>query len=279
MARITPVTEDHYARTLTGSAVVSRTRLGGWGAMNAGVPALETFTDNGRLWWKYTVSSTTLELFRRPTMQAADRVAYDDGVADGKADLVQDISSGITGSCDIDEGTPGVNPTADATGDLILSYASEADLLSEYADVVGYLDSDSQWYDQDARFEALLKAAKRELDESILARGREFLADAVRHDPTNSAYARLLNADRATFRRTLLASLDPRQFATVHAIWCAYKLESHRVGEHAERAEIAQWHMDRATRLLQGLSIELDVDADGTPDVTSRTVDRTLKRT
>jgi len=263
MGRTTNIAEDHHARTLTGSAVVSRIKLTGWGAVTAGVTALETFTDRGRLWWKYTVSSTTLELFRRPTMLSGDRVAYADDVADGKATLVQDTSSGFSGTCDIDDGDAddaGVNPTADATGDLIVSYADENDLLNEYADVAGYLDDDSKFYAQGTRFEALLRAAKRELDEMLV----EKLLDDLDRDDAG--------------RRKLAAISDPKQLATVHALWCCYKLDAHRVGEHPTRADVSQWHFDRANKLLRGMRLAIDDEADGVIDVERRTVDRTLNR-
>lgn len=241
--------------------MLSRIVLAGWGAVASGVPALETFTDRGRLWWKFTASTNELEFFRRPDMLAGDRVAYTDTAASsGKATLVEDTSSGLSGTCDIDEGTAGTNPTADATGDLIVSYAHENDILDEFANADGFLDSNSKWYNQGTRFEALLRSAKRELDEALT----EKLLEDLDRDSKG--------------RRILAAIADPRQLAGVHALWCAYKLDAHRAGNDRERADMAQWHLDRAQKMLRSMRIALDDDADGDVDVERRTVDRTLKR-
>lgn len=279
MARTPHIAEDYSARTLTGSAVLSRIALTGWGAMSSGVPAAETFTDRGRLWWKYTVSTTTLEFFRRPNMLAGDRVAYDDGVADGKAELVQDTSSGFSGSCDIDEGTAGANPAADATGDLIISYAHEGDLLSEFAGIEGFLDANSKVYGQGTRFEFWLRAAKRELDEALARLLLDDLGDHLTQAQQTAITTLLGGISRDAKGRRLLAMIaDPRQLAPVHALWCAYKAESHRVGNDRDRADMAQWHLDRANNLLHGMRVALDIDADGDVETERGGVDHTLKR-
>lgn len=281
MARTPHIAEDYSARTLTGSAVLSRIALTGWGAMSSGTPALETFSDRGRLWWKYTVSTSTLELFRRPTMLAGDRVAFDDGVADGKTTLVQDGTtlSGFSGSCDIDEGTAGVNPTADATGDLIVSYAHEGDLLTEFADIDGFLDANSKWHAQGTRLEALLRAAKREIDEKLAPLLLDNLSDYLTQAQQTAITTLLGGISRDAKGRRLLAMIaDPRQLAPVHALWCAYKAQAHRVGNDRERADMAQWHLDRANNLLHGMRIALDIDADGDVETERGGVDHTLKR-
>jgi hypothetical protein len=282
MARTPIIAETHSARTLTGSAVLSRIALTGWGAMSSGTPALETFTDRGRLWWKFTASSNLLELFRRSTMTAADRVAYTtSAVADGKATLVQDGTtlSGFSGSCDIDEGTAGSNPDADATGDLIVSYAHESDLLDAYAGVGGYLDENSKYYAQGTRFEALLKTAQNELNELLVPK---LLNDIEQHlsAADQAAITALLGglSRDAKGRRLLAVIADPRQLAPVHALLCAYRLEAHRTGKDRDRADMAQWHYDRASRLLGGMSVALDLDADGDVDVERGGADRTLGR-
>lgn len=254
----TPIIEDYSIRTLTGSAVLSRLVLAGWGALNA----LETFTDRGRLWWKFTQGTALLELFRRPTMLSGDRVAYTSTpAASGKATLVQDTSSGLSGTCDLDDGTAGTNPAADARGDLIISYATENDLLDHIADAGGYLDTDDKFYAQGTRYEALLRKAKRELDELLV----EKLHDDLGRDTQG--------------RRVLAAIADPWQLAPVHALYCAYKLEAHRVGANEARAELAQWHLERARSMLRAMRIQLDDEADGAVDHERRTADRKLLRT
>lgn len=261
MARSLQIALDHHARTLSGTAVLSRVVLAGWGAVTAGVPALEAFTDRGRLWWKFTAASNLLELFRRATMGGGDRVAYTTvAAANGKATLVQDTSSGFSGSCDIDDGTEGVNPAANAYGDLIVSYAHENDLVDVYADAGGYLDENSKWYAQGTRFEALLRMAKRELDERLV---EKLNGDLERDDMG---------------RRALAVIADPRQLATIHALMTAYKLDGHRAGSIAAKAETAQWHLDRALSLLRATRVVLDLDADGAADTERRSADRVLGR-
>lgn len=253
-----PIIEDYSIRTLAGSAVLSRLVLTGWGALNA----LETFTDHGRLWWRFTQATALLELFRRPTLLSGDRVAYtQSAAANGKATLVADSSSGFNGACDLDDGTAGTNPAADAAGDLIISYATENDLLDHIADAPGYLDEDNKFYAQGTRFEALLRKAKRELDELLV----EKLHDDLGRDTQG--------------RRVLAAIADPRQLAPVHALYCAYKLEAHRAGANEARAELAQWHIERARSMLRAMRIQLDDEADGTVDHERRTADRKLLRT
>lgn len=255
------IAEDYSVRTLTGVALLSRLALTGWGAVTLGVTALEAFTDRGRLWWRFTASTNTLEFFRRPTLLSGDRVAFTDtAAADGKAVLVAANTSGFSGTCDITGGTPGANPTQDATGDVIISYADENELISACADVQGYLDGDSKWNAQGVRFEALLRESKRELDERIV----EKLCKDLARD--------------AGGRRLLAAIADPRQLARVHALYTVYLLDAHRAGDDPARMESSQWHLDRALGLLKATRIALDNEADGINDVEKRSADRYLSR-
>ncbi len=253
--------EDHSARTLTGAAVLSRIKLTGWGGLTAGVTALEDWTDRGRLWWKYTQSSGEVELFKRPTMLSGDRVCHGEA-SNGRVSLAADTdnSSPVSGSADIEDGTPGTNPAADANGDLIVSYAHENDLRDVISDVEGFLDEDSQWYDQDVRFEALLRRAKRMLDEMLV---EKLLTD--------------LGRDTAG-RRILAAIADPRQLADVHALQAAGIIQRHRANNDSDLHAIAESYFQQARNLLRTIRIGIDDDADGVIDKEPRTANRTLLR-
>lgn len=249
MARALPIAEDFTPRTLTGTATLSAIELTGWGAVTTAVPALKTYTDRGRLWWRFTASSNLLEFFRRATLASGDRVAYtSSAVSGGKATLVQDNSSGFSGTLDIDEGTQDTNPVNDATGDVIVSYAHENDLVNAYAAVTNYLDSNSKWYAQNTRFEAVLRQAKRELDEELAG----ILA------PQLSAIT--------PKRRQLAVVADPRQLSLIHAYFTLGVIERHRAG-HGERFRDAadRWFSD-ARGLLRVTQIALDFEADDAID-------------
>ena len=244
MARVTAVAEDYSSRTLTGDAVLSRIVLTGWGAVTSAVPALQEFTDRGRLWWRFTASTNLLELFRRPTLLSGDRVAYTStAAASGKATLVQDSSSGFSGTCDIDEGTAGTNPVSDATGDLIVSYAHENDLIDAYAGVGGYLDTNNKWQGQLTGFEAILLNAKRQMDEQLVGA----LGTNLRYDSAG--------------RRDLASIADPRQLAPVHTRWTLALIEEYR-----KRIPDAEYWMAQAKGLLKQTQIVMDYDADATQD-------------
>lgn len=162
------ISEDYsISDARTGVVRVSRLRLTGWGDAPTASAGLLSFSDQGRLWFKYTLATTLLEVFRRSTMLAGDLVANDAAVADGKATLVEQSSSGLTGTLDIDNGTPGTNPAVDATLDAVVSYCDEKELATVLDGLDGYLKS-GKWNGEDVRFEALLKRAKRKVDKWIV---------------------------------------------------------------------------------------------------------------
>lgn len=244
MAHTVNVAEDYSIRTLTGDAELSSLVLTGWGAITSQVTALYTYTNRGRMWWNYTASSGAVTVSNKQ-----GGTSYLTGTASaGLVTLSQANSSGLSGTLIINNGTPGTNPAQNSTGDFILSYADENDLVDVMAGVASYLDSNSKWQGQLARFEAILKRAKRELDEHIFQK----LAGSARRD--------------ARGRRVLADIADPRQLASVHANYTAMMIEQYRGNRQPVFLESAREYERRWHNLLGAMTLELDHEADGQVD-------------
>lgn len=147
----------------TGSIRLSRLVLTGWGAAPTSSVGLFTWSDQGRMWGVYTASSADLSFYRRSTAGSADKVCSGT-VSSGTVTLAQANSSGISGTADVDNGTPGTNPTEDSTFDVVVSYCDERELFTAHDAIESYLESGS-WQGEGTRFEALLIKAKRILDQ------------------------------------------------------------------------------------------------------------------
>lgn len=242
------IAEDYgIGSPITGDLVLSRLALTGWGAVASAVPSLETWTDRGRLWGVFTLSTADLSFYRRSTAGSGDKVCSGT-VASGLVTLAQANSSGIAGSAEATNGTLGTNPAQNSTLSVIISYAHENDLIDRYAAVTNYLDSNSKWYAQGTRFEAVLRAAKRELDEWIVNR-----------------LASRLNRDSAG-RRNLAIIADPRQIAPIHAMYTLAMIERHRGGLDEVRLETARRWFNAAMDLLRATEINLDYGQDAIID-------------
>lgn len=239
--RAVDISEGYALRTITGDAVLRRLVLSGWGATAS---ALATYTDKGRLWWRFTQSSGLFEFFRNSNLASGHRVAYATITSGVSAAFTADNSSGFSGSCELDNGTAGSNPAQNSTGDVIVSYASENDLKNAMRGSPNYLDANSKWEAQDVRFEALLRESKAELDEIIAGR----LAGRLDRDTMG--------------RRALCAIASPRQLARVHALYTVYMMERYRVGNKSERREAAEFWKQEALGLLAATHIALDAEGD-----------------
>lgn len=238
--RAVMISEGYAIRTISGDGAMRRLTLSGWGAT---ATALATYTDRGRLWWKFTAPGT-LEFFKHPSLAAGHLVAHATITAGVSNAFTPDNSSGFSGACELDNGTAGTNPAEDSTGDVIVSYASENDLKLAMRGSPNYLDANSKFEGQDVRFEALLRESKIELDELIAGR----LATRLGRD----SYG----------RRALASIADPRQIARIHALYTVYMMERYRVGNKSERREAAEFWKSEALTLLSGTEIALDDEAD-----------------
>lgn len=250
MAGVVNIAEDYSTRTRTGDALITRLVLTGWGTVTTAVTSVFTWTDRGRLWWVYTASSGDLSFYRRATAGSGDKVCS--GTASsGLVTLSQANTSGVSGTAEVTAGVFGTNPALDSTGDCIITYADENDLIDNYKAVTSYLDSNSKWEGKLIRFEAIIVRAKRQLDEYIAAR----LGDRLRRD--------------AGGRRMLADITDPRQLADVHAEYTLGLIEEYRAGLVAERRAAAKERQNKALELLGVMNIGLDYDGDSVVDVES----------
>lgn len=248
MPQVVNIAEDYsIGSPTTGDLVLSRLVLTGWGAVTTAVPALETWTDRGRLWAVFTQSSGDLSFYRRPTYGSGDKVCSGT-VSSGLVTLSQANTSGVSGSCEATNGTLGTSPTVNGACSVIVSYAHENDLIDRYAAVTSYLDTNSKWYAQNTRLEAILRASKRELDEWIATR----LGARLRPD--------------AQGRRNLAIISDPRQIAPIHAMYALGMIERHRAGLNPAYREAANQWFNEAFNLLKRTEIALDYQQDAQVD-------------
>ena len=213
MATGANISEDYsISDARTGSIRVSRLVLSGHGAAPSASAGLKAWSDHGRLWGVFTYASANsgnLSLLRRTADGGTDEVCSGT-VANGKVELAADNTSGISGTADVDDGTPGTNPSADATFDVVVSYdCDEIDLFEELDAAESLLESGT-WQGAGTRFEKLLNKAKRKLDQWIIAShlprirldeyGRYLLAHLVNISDLTRCQA-LLAAHMATLGR------------------------------------------------------------------------------
>jgi hypothetical protein len=170
-------------------------------------------------------------------------------ISGGKVTLSADNASGITGSADVDNGTPGTNPDEDATLDVVLSYADENDLVRMDRNITSLLVSGV--YPSggaSTRFEALLAEAKRMLDRWLLSR----VAGNVRYDE---------------WGRALLGHLvNTGDFARCHALLALHIATLARGVMGADAAEAAARYLDLAEAEFKRLPLRFDYERDAVTD-------------
>lgn len=237
---------DYPARTRTGDAVLDRLVLTGWGAVTSNVTSLFTWTDGGRLWWVFTQSTGDLSFYRRKTAGSGDKVCSGT-VLSGLVTLSQANTSGISGTAELTTGDYSgalVQPTQNSTGDCIVSWCDENDLIDAAQGVPNVLDSNSKWYGQLTRFEALL----------------------LRHLPDFGNYVqqRLTGRTENDFngRPRLCDIMDPRQLAKSYANYIVSELMEHRQGVDPVRIAATEAKRKRAMDLLNSLELAVDTGAD-----------------
>lgn len=205
------------------------------------------------MWGIYTNSSADLSFYRRSTAVSGDKVCSGT-VASGKVTLAQANSSGISGTADVDNGTPGTNPAANATLDVVVSYADENDLLQALPQAANFLASGLYPGStaSETRFERLLKAAKRQLDDWLLAKFQE----RMRFD---------------TWGRPLLAHVERvGTLARAHALLCLHQAYLNRAGASPENAGgLAEFYYEFADREFTRLYVGLDYERDLEPNASA----------
>lgn len=240
---------DYPVRTITGDAVIDRLVLTGWGTVTSSVTSLSTWTDNGRLWWSYVASTGVITFYRRnSTTIATDAVCSGTVGATGLVTLTASNTSGITGTAEVTDGdyTAGalVAPTEDSTGDVIISYCDENDLIDAAIGVPNVLDSNSKWFGQLVRFEALLLRQRISFDNLVKNSLRGVASTDARGDVV------------------LCDIRNPRQLAQAFATYCIAELMENRQGVVPERMAATDRKRARAVDLLKTVVLELDHNAE-----------------
>lgn len=240
---------DYPVRTKTGDAVIDRLVLTGWGTVTSNVTSLFTWTDNGRLWWSYVASTGVITFYRRnSTTIATDAVCTGTVGATGLVTLAAANTSGITGTAEVTDGdfTAGalVRATQDSTGDVIVSYCDENDLIDAAQGVANVLDSGSKYFGQLVRFEALLLRQRQSFDGYVARK----LADLATRDDRDEI--------------VLCDLKNPRQLAQSFATYCVAELMEIRAGVDAQRIEAAERKRQRAMDLLGSITFALDYDGE-----------------
>lgn len=246
---------DYPTRTRTGDAVLDRLVLTGWGTVTSDVTSLFTWTDGGRLWWTYVASTRVLTFYRRKTALSGDAVCSVTITTAGiGASIAASNSSGITGSCEMTNGDYSgalVSPTQDSTGDCIICYCDENDLRDAAIGVNGVLDTNSKWYGQLVRWEALLLRSMSDFGNYVQQR----IETKVGRDFNN--------------KPRLADIMEPRQLAKSYATYIVAELMEHRQGTDPVRIAATESKRARAMNLLNSLDIALDLGADRVADATA----------
>lgn len=235
------ISEDYsISDARSGSIRVSRLVLTGWGDAPSASAGLLTFSDGGRLWGVYTASTADFSLLRRSADGGTDEVCSGT-VANGKVTLTEDNSSGISGSCDVDNGTPGTNPTENATFDIVVSYADENDIADVLDGYASYLPSSGN------RFERALNLAKNELDQWIVR-----------------SFQKRLRLD--TWGRWLLAHIvNTRDLKRAQALLVAHMETLKRKG-NIDTEERAEYYLAKAREAFANFTPVIDYERDIAPD-------------
>lgn len=229
----------------SGRARVSRLVLTGWAATPSASAGLKAWSDDGRVW--IAITGTDFSVRRRPPgLYVSTDEVCSGTISGGKVTLAADNTSGISGSADVDNGTPGTNPDEDATLDAVIGYADENDLarvdrLASSLLVSGTYPGGGSG----TRFESLLLESKRKLDKWILAQAE----GELRYDE---------------WGRPLLAHIvRTGDFARCQALIAMHIATLARGDEFSDRALA---YLDLAREEFKNISIQFDYERDGIAD-------------
>lgn len=232
------------SRPRTGDAKIKRLVLTGWGndpSETGGEKSLE----GGRCYWVVTAANV-LDIYNGEDTSNDTKIMS--GSIDANTDevvLAAQNVSGISGTCLV-EHTAG---TA-SSGEIIVTYAYEADIKLYVPSLASLLDGSSQW-EGGARFEKAMLQAKELIDEALIAKLRPRFIAKASGVPDLSAIA------------------SPRQLAKVHAMKTAAILLFNHAGvdpSSLDRAESLDRMADRALKTL-----EIDIDT-GNDDIVDESV-------
>lgn len=241
--------DEYYSisRPMTGDAKIKNLALTGWG--NA-----PTKMELGRIYWK-SDTSNVLQLYTTELNRDADASEIAFGTISGElVTLAAANSSGISGTATVVH-TAG---TA-ATGTIQVTYAVEADLLSEVANLTSLLDGSSQW-EGVARFEKPLRESKLELDQMLIAKLHDQLFTR-----SDGAY-------------DLTAISNSRMLARIHAKLAAAYLFNQRAVFTPEYGEMIDRWRSTAGEMLDNLKIIIDRENDDTIDTYANVTTGRMRR-
>ena len=222
----------------TGDARIYDLALTGWGN------ALASVSDNGRLYWDVATDGA-LTFYSDEGRASGDAVCAG-AITSGAATLTAENASGVTGTASV-----AFTLGTASTGEVIVSYADEPDLLTVMADATTLLDGSSLWNGV-ARFELAFRTAKDDLDKMLVANQRTRLQR------------------KSTNEFDLSSIAKPRELARVHAYLVAAVLQEQRSGYKDFYREDADRLRKRASELLAGVTLSLDYQNDDTVDTASR---------
>lgn len=248
MATGANISEDYSISDARSGAIrVSRLALTGWGAAPTSSAGIKAWSDGGRMWGVFTASTNDFSLYRRSTAGSGDKVCSGT-VSNGKVTLSAANTSGITGRADVDNGTPGTNPTEDSTFDVVASYDCDEINLFEELDAAESLLESGTWQGAGTRFEKLLNKAKRKLDQWIISNH----LTRVRTDGYGRyMLAHLVNLGDLTRCQALLA---------------AYMATLGRAGFVDQAIDRSAFYLEQAQEEFRHFTPIFDYDRDLTPD-------------
>ena len=214
----------------TGDAIIKDLELSGWDANYNNL-------EQGRLYWRVNTSDE-LELFKDEGYASADLVCSGPITAGDTVTLAENNSSGISGSARVGH-TDGI----ESTGEVIVSYASELDMLQYQKCIVDYLDDNGQFNGED-RFENPLKRAKLHLDKQI----RNKLDPWFRR--------------KGSFEVDMSAIAKPRQLSEIHALYALYLIFFMVNAGDEELSKFAEKYKTMSGSLLDLTILDLDQEND-----------------
>ena len=214
----------------TGDAIIKDLQLSGWDANYNN-------TEQGRLYYRVNTSNE-LELFKDEGYATVDLVCSGPVLADDTVALTENNSSGISGSARV-----GHTLTTEATGEVIVSYASEQDMLQYQKCITQYLDDNGQFNGED-RFENPLKRAKLHIDKQV----RNKLDPWFRR--------------KGSFEVDMSAIAKPRQLSEIHALYALYLIFFTVNAGDEELSKFAEKYKAMSGSLLDLTMIELDQEND-----------------
>lgn len=226
--------EDVYTISLprSGNAVIKNLTLTGWSNK-------PTSLELGRIYWIKTTADD-LEFYKEESL--TNMISEGAIAGSGKATMLDVNSSDISG-------VAYVNHTSgeESTGEIIVTYCYEDDVLLFERDLLDHLDSSNQFLGS-ARFEQPLKAAKHKVDEVLKSSLRPYFRK------------------RSNGEVDLGAITKPRQLAEAQAHYAMYYILMAVNNGDVDIMNLAKHHKSEARKSIDIVQLELDFDGDDVID-------------